>query len=123
MELQHENSCGQGLDLDYVLNPYHNLLVVMGYTYSHSTRIIRAHDKGSYHHHTYKFGRHNVGVSQVENTTTWQWRTSPSSASSRHTTGYLVFRLEQHLKGKQRRYPELRLTCRPTFKVKAIYNG
>lgn len=115
MDIQNDNGCGQGLDLDYVFNPYHNYLVALGYQYSHSTRVMHS-DGIRRNPHTYKLGKHCVSVNVTTFKLVWMWTTSTGRAIGRHWTSNMVERLRWHLIRKQHRYPECRITCRPVLK-------
>lgn len=97
------NSSGQGYDEDHVNHPLHATCVAHGFGYSHSTPVhMKSGDVKI--HHTWANGEHRVGA--VEGSNHWTSKTSPASGHS--TSGVGAIELGKHLKGKAKRYPDLK---------------
>ena len=103
-KIENPNSCGQGYCKDHENHPVHGVATKMGYTYSHSTPIGNR-DNPMYIHHTWEKGEHKIGAGSHNFS---KWNTTTTTASGRKQHGEGMDSLEKHLKGKKKRFKELR---------------
>jgi hypothetical protein len=112
------NTCGQGYHPAHSANPYYDMLMAFGYSYSHTTPVsVETPDREHtlryvrVMHHTYKRAGHGVSVYTLPSIG-WQpthWETStPNSPGLRQSRGRDATALRKALQGKAKRYPELR---------------
>jgi hypothetical protein len=98
------NSSGQGVNKNHVHHPLHATLQQHGFSYSHSTPI-HQRNGDSLMNHAWAHGERKVDA--YDHDLAWTSKTSSASGHSHSGTG--VAELAKHLKGKAKRYPELKL--------------
>jgi len=108
----HSNSSGQGHDPEHKNHPFHSIIQMHGYSYSHSTPVHHNGGLSNAHghslaftanHHTYKHHKNNdknVTVHQALGKP-HQWSTSTGGSGRRATVGHSVEALDKHLKGRK----------------------